>query len=116
MQGLDCSCPTCSHIFELRIKFLFRNQHASASLDIFKALYKQLKGCKGIMGGSPKIAHMDEPNSSNFLMVLKNLILYPDMRPGQNSKSARVGVSSKKADLVNQNNNPQFARKMLYGC
>ena len=32
----------------------------------FKALYKQLKGSKGIMGGLPKIAHVDEPTSSNF--------------------------------------------------
>ena len=31
-QVLDCSCPTCSHILELRIKFLFSNQYASASL------------------------------------------------------------------------------------
>ena len=31
-QGLDCSCPTCSHIFNSRIKFLFSNQNASTSL------------------------------------------------------------------------------------
>nr|POF10234.1 hypothetical protein CFP56_14170 [Quercus suber] len=35
-------------------------------LEFYKALYKQLKGSKGIIGGLPKIAHVGEPNSSNF--------------------------------------------------
>ena len=33
----------------------------------------------------------------NSVKVLNNFILYPDMRQGQNSKLARVGVSLKKA-------------------
>ncbi|KAF3976571.1 hypothetical protein CMV_000252 [Castanea mollissima] len=88
------------------IKFLFSNQNASASLGIFKALFKQLKGSKGIMGGLPKFAQVDEPNFSNFLLDArwKRFFVNQNITKGVIRNSPNLMKDSPALDYSNREN------------